>query len=109
MPLVYEARQGAGNIWRQVGPPLTSGGIGSVSHIGPDNRREVIVFACHGDTSTIALAPIGSTVIEVGLVRRIESAGLDIIATLADGEEFEMIVRSAYRGLRYIARWRHVR
>lgn len=109
MPLIYEARQEPGDMWRQVGPSITADQQpGSITHIAQDGQREMIVFACNGSTSVVAISR-GGTDQEIGLMRRIDSIGFDIIATLADGEEFEMPVRSGHAsGFQYIARWRHI-
>lgn len=105
MPLIYEARQGS-NGWRKIGMLFSDSPAGSIAHTGAEGEREIIVFTCNGETSIIAISR-GGVDQEVGLVREITSIGFDVVATLADGEEFVMPVKS--RHLDYDARWRHER
>jgi hypothetical protein len=80
---------------------------GSISHNAPDGRRDVIMFACHGDYSVIRRSAAGADY-EAGRDRVILTDGTEELARLGPGESFVMDVVSD-SGIAYRVRWSHSR
>jgi hypothetical protein len=68
--------------------------------------RGVIMFHCAGDHSVIEHSVVGGDV-EVGVTRTVFTAGTEVLATLTDGQSYELDVVSD-GGIAYRARWTHV-
>jgi hypothetical protein len=103
VPLIYEVSDGR-TPWRRAGILPAGSPPGTISHVAGD-QRELIVFGCLGDRSVVGIS-VGGADVEAGIGRFVSSSGVDVVATLTDGEEFEMPVTSD-RGISYQARWRH--
>jgi hypothetical protein len=68
--------------------------------------RGVVMFHCAGDHSVIEQSVFGADV-EAGDTREVITAGTETLATLTDGQSYELDVVSD-RGIDYRARWTHV-
>lgn len=87
-------------------PALKYGDLpGSISGNTLDGRG-VIMFRCEGDHSVIEHSIAGGDV-EAGARRAVITAGTEVLATLTDGQSYELDVVSD-RGTAYRARWAHV-
>jgi hypothetical protein len=89
--LVVERYTPTAHGWRSLGELGPDGPPGSLSHNPPDGDRELVVFECHGDHSTIARSVLGVDY-EAGPLRGVGTAGLETIARLGPGQKLELLL-----------------
>jgi hypothetical protein len=94
-----------GTEWKRAATLAPGEREGSISHNWPDGKRDVILFACHGDHSMIRMPASGAD-FEDGDARMVITTGLREVARLGPGESFDMAVTTD-RGLSYRVRWTH--
>lgn len=102
--LRFECRTDAAGPWLKLGTLTPQVPPGSISH-NAAGARDVILFRCCGDYSLVERS-LGGADIEEGAARTILTDGTELLATLRDGESFEMAVTSD-GGRSYTARWTH--
>lgn len=78
--------------WQPMGEISASDPPGSFSHNPEDGPREMLMFYCHGDRSTIERS-LGGGDAETGPYRIVTSIGTELVAELRDGESHEMFIR----------------
>jgi hypothetical protein len=105
--LRFEIRTDGASRWRQAGLLAPGDQEGSVSDTSAGNWRDVIMFACHGGYSVIRRSAGGADC-EIGPDRVVMTYGIEELARLRAGEAFELDAVSP-GGIKYRARWTHIR
>lgn len=91
MSLIVELYAPSQKGWHQIGELNEGEPPGSLSHNPPEGAREMVVFSCHGDYSTVERSRCGVDR-EVGPIRGITSTGFETLAQLGAGQKIDLML-----------------